>query len=298
VRHAAANPKRDPDGRLTTQERLIAGIVGAALMAAALAVVLVPPDHTVALGQCPNAAAGCVVSVDNDLATLAAVLAGLGGAAALIGLLGVRFNEVQAGGAKFGQVSDTKGLPSPGPQVEPTEAESVPELPHPPVRLKVQMEPGVPLRVDVLQGVGERGTQAPVAVTRLTHPLETMKQDVELLRDYQSARKVSQHSYFLTHTLGPATQPNQEYSVAIRVTRHKGRASQNALEVRSATFYLGKAWGNTFIEGRRGADGRFGIVTEAYGPFLALCEVEFEDRSRILLDHYCDFDMGSLVPRT
>lgn len=294
----AAAAKRNADRSLTTHERVIAGLVGAALIAAALILVLIPPDQEVALAQCPNAAAGCVVRVDNDLSTLAAVLAGLGGAAALIGLLGVRFNEVQAGGAKLAHVSDTKGLPSPGPQLAPTEPESAPKEPHRSAkRIEVPLEWEVPLRIDVLQGLGERGRRAPIAVARLAHPIETMKQDVELLRDYQSARKVSQHSYFVTHTLGPATQAGQEYSVAIRLTRHKGRVDENALEVVSATFYLGKAWGNTFIEGRRGEDGRFGITTEAYGPFLALCEVEFEDRSRVLLDHYCDFDMGSLVPR-
>jgi hypothetical protein len=41
---------------------------------------------------------------------------------------------------------------------------------------------------------------------------------------------------------------------------------------------------------------RFGIATEAFGPFLALCEVAFDDGSRVLLHHYCDFDMGSLLP--
>ena len=49
------------------------------------------------------------------------------------------------------------------------------------------------------------------------------------------------------------------------------------------------------FQGLRGADARFGITTEAYGPFLALCEVEFTTGERILLDHYCDFEMGALV---
>jgi len=116
--------------------------------------------------------------------------------------------------------------------------------------------------------------------------------DPSFLRDYQSARKVSQHSHFLTHILGHATQSGQKYSVAIRVTPHKDAT----LRVKSASFYLGRSWGNKTFEGRRGPDGRFGIATEAYGPFLALCEVEFDDGSRILLDHYCDFDMGALLP--
>lgn len=289
---------RNVDRSLTTPERVIAGLVGVALITGALVLVAIPPGQEVALAQCPNAAAGCVVRVDKDLSTLAAVLAGLGGAAVLIGLLGVRFNEVQAGGAKLAHVPDTKGLPSSGPQAEQTETEATPkEADRTTKKLEVSLEWDVPLRIDVLQGLGERGRHAPIAVARLEHPMETMRPEVELLRDYQSARKVSQHSYFLTHTLGPATQAGQEYSVAIRLSRHKGRLNENALQVTSATFYLGKAWGNTFIEGRRGEDGRFGITTEAYGPFLALCEVTFEDGSRLLLDHYCDFDMGNLVQR-
>ncbi len=65
--------------------------------------------------------------------------------------------------------------------------------------------------------------------------------------------------------------------------------------MRSASFFFGKRWGNKVFAGRRGADGRVGIVTEAYGAFLVLCEVEFESGRRILLDHYCDFDMGALL---
>ena len=112
------------------------------------------------------------------------------------------------------------------------------------------------------------------------------------LHDYMSARRVSQNSHFLTHILGPATRPGQKYSVAIRVTLHEDASRQ----VTSATFYLGPARGNTVFAGTRGPDGRFGIATEAFGSFLALCEVGFDDGSGILLDHYCDFDMGSLLP--
>jgi hypothetical protein len=77
------------------------------------------------------------------------------------------------------------------------------------------------------------------------------------------------------------------------VTPHR----EATLPVKSAAFYLGKSWGNRVFEGRPGLDGRLGIATEAYGAFLALCEVEFADGSRILLDHYCDFDMGSLLAK-
>jgi hypothetical protein len=37
------------------------------------------------------------------------------------------------------------------------------------------------------------------------------------------------------------------------------------------------------------------MITEAFGPFIVLCQVEFDEGQSILLDHYCDFDMGGLV---
>jgi hypothetical protein len=148
----------------------------------------------------------------------------------------------------------------------------------------------VPVKVEVREGLGEFLHAVPVAVAELTRPMRDV--DPSFLRDYQSARKVSQHSYFLTHILGPAKRARQKYSVEIRVTAHKEATHQ----VKSATFYLGRSWGNNVFVGVRGPDGRFGMATEAYGPFLALCDVEFDDSSRILLDHYCDFEMGSLLP--
>ena len=145
-------------------------------------------------------------------------------------------------------------------------------------------------RTSTSRGLGEPLHAVPVAITELVGPMPDI--DRSFLRDYMSARRVSQHSHFLTHILGLATRPGQQYSVAIRVTPHEDAAQQ----VTSATFYLGRAWGNKVFAGRRGPDGRFGIATEAFGPFLALCEVAFDDGSRILLDHCCDFDMGSLLP--
>ncbi len=129
-----------------------------------------------------------------------------------------------------------------------------------------------PLRVELHAGLGRELGVVPV--------------------DHQSARRVSQKGWFLTHILGPAKTAGQRYSVAIKVTPHDSSATG---EVRAARFYLGRAWGHLVFQGLRGADARFGITTEGYGPFLALCEVEFTTGERILLDHYCDFEMGALV---
>jgi hypothetical protein len=211
------------------------------------------------------------------------VLAGIGAAAVLIGLLGIRFNRVKVGGAELGYERATEGLA----QAEPAGEEKVDAPPIAPPR---QYQPSeLPVKVELRERLGEQLGSVPVAITQLARPMSEV--DPTFLRDYQSARKVSQRAHFLTHILGPATQPGQKYSVAIRVSRHKDATS----EVKSASFYLGRAWGNRVFRAKPGPDGRFGIATEAYGPFLALCEVEFQDGSRILLDHYCDFDMGALL---
>ncbi len=267
---------------LNRAERAVAALSGLGLLGFSLAVAVAPPQRRVALGQCAEAADGCIVSVDGDLTAFAAVLAAGGSAALLLALLGVRFNRLKVAGTEFGYEQETAGLT----QAEPAqEGDSDPAVPVSDERATAD----VPVDVQVRQGLGERLHAVPVAVTVLDRPMQDV--DPSFLRDYQSARKVSQQSHFLTHILGPATQPGQKFSVAIRVTPH----SEAAPAVKSAAFYLGRSWGNRTFVGRRGPDGRFGIATEAYGPFLALCEIEFLDGSRILVDHYCDFDMGSLL---
>jgi hypothetical protein len=273
---------------LSRGERVTAGLVGVGLLGAAVALVVAPPQHRVALGQCPRARVGCIVSVDGDLTTFAAVLAAFGAAAFLIALLGIRFNRVKVAGTEFGYERATAGLPHAAPAADAEVNAAAPPEKGPTAD---DSPKEVPVQVTVQDGLGERLHLVPVPITQLTSPMRDV--DATFLRDYQSARKVSQHSVFLTHILGPATQAGQKYSVAIRVTPHR----EATLPVKSAAFYLGKSWGNRVFEGRPGLDGRLGIATEAYGAFLALCEVEFADGSRILLDHYCDFDMGSLLAK-
>lgn len=265
-------------------ERISAGCLGLLLLAVALALVVWPPGKRVALGGCANAAAGCIVTVDSDPTSFAAVLAGIGAAAVMISLLGVRFNRLKLGGAELAYERATEGLG----KVAPAGAVDANRLPEPDPQLS---HDDVPVKVEVRQGLGRPLQAVPVSVTRLTTSIREV--DPALLRDYQSARNVSQHSHFLTHLLGPATGPGQKYSVAIRVTPREEATAR----VVSADFYLGRAWGHQIFKGRPGPDGRFGVSTEAYGAFLALCEVEFDNRDRILLDHYCDFDMGGLLDK-
>lgn len=205
------------------------------------------------------------------------------GCAVLLALLGVRFDRLKVGGTELGYENETAGLP----QAEPA-ADGDVDTPAIETIAQVATD-NSSFKVEVKKGLSDDLPMVPVAINQLTDPMSEI--DPSFLQEYRSARNRSQCSCFLTHILGSVKHPGQKYSVAIRVTHHKGNNS----DVKSASFYFGRARGNRIFEGRCGADDRFGITTEAYGPFLALCEVEFHDGTRILLDHYCDFDMGSML---
>lgn len=289
--------------RLTPKERGVAGSVGAGLVVAALLIFLFPPERTVALNSCRTADAGCLVDVDSDVTTFGVALATLGVIAALIAVLGVRFNRIGAPGLDLSEdfkeaVEGYNTEPPPQfPVTEEADAARVTPLEEP-ESPGVQPDAGEPapppeshrpLSIETVRVPSVAGATAPIAVTRLTAPID--ETDPNVLRAYQLARRTTQRGYFLTHVLGPPTSPGQKYSVAIQLTPHL----EATVTVASARFFLGRSWGMRVFPGTPGNDRRFGIVTECYGPFLVLCEVEFEDGERILLDHYCDFEMGRLV---
>jgi hypothetical protein len=270
----------------------------------------------VALGGCQSAADDCLVDIDGDTTTLAAALLALAAGAGLVALLGVRFTSLKAGGVELTYEAKTEGLPT----VEPSRLDTLDEVaakdlarpetlptaaPAPPAGQReggddtdgagregrdVEQPAESPVKVDVRTGLGTELGIVPVAVPSLSAPMN--QSQARFLRDYQSALRIRQKGWFLTHILGPAKSLGQKYSVAIKVTPHPRAATG---ELRSTRFYFGRAWGHQVFEGSRGTDGRFGITTEAYGPFLALCEVEFTTGERVLFDHYCDFEMGALV---
>lgn len=281
----------------------MAGGVGALLVVVALLVFLSPPDRTVALNSCRTAEAGCLVDVDTDVTTFGVALATLGVIAVLIAVLGVRFNRIGTPGLDLSQdfkeaVEGYNTEPPPqypvtedagSARVTPVEEPESPGLPREAGEPAPPPESPGPLSIETVRVTSADNATAPIAVARLAAPIEATNADV--LRAYQLARRTTQRSYFLTHVLGPPTSPGQKYSVAIQLTPH----SDATATVASARFFLGRSWGLRVFPGTLGSDGRFGIVTECYGPFLVLCEVEFEDGERILLDHYCDFEMGRLV---
>jgi hypothetical protein len=285
----SARRKRD---RLTLGERYAACAAAGAVLVCAVWITVSPPDRTVALSGCENAAAGCLVNVDSDPTTFSAALAALAAAVGLIALLGVRFTSFKAAGVEFSVPDD--GLPEAGPQqtLDKQDANVLYADLVSGLRALSPLERSQrsPLRVEVRPGLGTALGVVDVAIASLESTMN--RHQAPYLRDYQTARRASQHGWSLVHTLGPARNSEQKYSVAIKLTPHPKHATS---DVKAAQFYLGRAWGDGVFPGSRGIDGRFGITTEAYGPFLALCEVEFTTGERILLDHYCDFEMGAWV---
>lgn len=260
----------DPEKFLQPWERWTAGAVGLVLLATAGWIGVFPPARSVPVVGCTAPPSTCTVSVAADLATLAIAVVAAGSAALLVGLFGVRFTSVKAGGVELAT--------SPTAATEATpKIDAVQGPDHPPA--------------PAAGAVGETVDAPSVVATRLHDPMS--EEHADILRTYQSARRTSQRGYFLTHALGPPTTRGQEYSVALKVVAHKSASG----DVQRATFFMGRSWGNGVFEGKRGVDGRFGVTTEAYGPFLAVCELTFADGDRVLLDHYCDFEMGVLVPR-
>lgn len=308
----APTRRRQARERLNLAERIGALITALALLGVAVWITINPPDHTVALSGCAAADEGCIVAVDSNPATIAAALIALAGLGLVLAMLGIRFTSLKAAGIELGAYkAETAGLPEVPPQPiagdedvlldsEGPHSESVVTGSGSPTDQRdtasgaASSQPTAtgadsPLQVEIRSGLGSELGVVPVAIANLDSMMTA--EQAPFLRDYQGAVRVSQGGWFVTHLLGPPTRPGQQYSVAIKVTPH-----QNAIgEVTAARFYLGRAWGHGVVQAMRGADGHFGIMTEAYGPFLALCEVEFASGERILLHHYCDFEMGPLV---
>jgi hypothetical protein len=102
---------------------------------------------------------------------------------------------------------------------------------------------------------------------------------------YREARNI-----VLVHALQSSKSKNQLYDVFIYLKRHQGK---DLSDVRSVEFFFGRHWGNRIIKANRSGD-YIGVRTSAYGPFLCVCKVTFDDGVTSMLHRYIDFEMGLL----
>jgi hypothetical protein len=92
---------------------------------------------------------------------------------------------------------------------------------------------------------------------------------------------------FLTHIIKPSTKEGQVFDVSIYLLRHK---SDDFSDVRYAEFFLGPYWKNKVFQAKEEVKGFIGISTSAYGTFLCICKVTFQDNSQIEIHRYIDFE--------
>jgi hypothetical protein len=91
---------------------------------------------------------------------------------------------------------------------------------------------------------------------------------------------------FLTHLIQPSRRPGQAFDVSIYLVRHK---RSDFADVRMAEFFLGRHWANKVFPAFE-RDGVIGISTAAFGTFLCICRVTFNDGQHVDLERYIDFE--------
>jgi hypothetical protein len=91
---------------------------------------------------------------------------------------------------------------------------------------------------------------------------------------------------FLTHVIRPSSVEDQEFDVFIYLIRHK---AEDLKDIRLAEFFLGPYWQNKVFPAVE-QNGFIGIATAAYGTFLCVCRVTFNDGGVVYLERYIDFE--------
>jgi hypothetical protein len=212
-------------------------------------------------GCTPSPDVACTAHVDGDFGTFAAVLVAAGAIALLVGLLGIRFTRLKTGGIELGGFDErTKGLTETAPE-DRSAGDDTDET-----------EPGAGQTLESL-----RADARPMP-----------EQSAEELNAERSAIYARNHGLFLSHVVGPPSGSGQRWRTAIFVVGH-GRTKVNRETVESAWFFLGERWGSRPVQASWSEEGELGIRTEAYGPFLVVCEVTLRKTGeRVRIEHYVD----------
>jgi hypothetical protein len=96
----------------------------------------------------------------------------------------------------------------------------------------------------------------------------------------------------LVHRLYRSRTAGQLYDALIYILPHKEASLAGVSRVE---YYFGTFWGDRVFESTDRSRG-FPIKVSAYGPFLALARLYYNDGSTRLLHRYIDFEMGDVAP--
>lgn len=141
---------------------------------------------------------------------------------------------------------------------------------HIAMKAATKVGPGIPV-----QDIGVESLRGAVVET------------VDEWNERRNAIYTTNRRIFITHIIRPSTKPGQAFDVFIYLIRHK---SEDLSDVQMAEFFLGPYWDNKVFPAVE-KDGFIGISTSAYGTFLCLCRVTFNDGTHLYLERYIDFEM-------
>jgi len=148
----------------------------------------------------------------------------------------------------------------------------------------------VPVQHEEPEALVESPPEQPSEEQDLATPEERMQEPIDIRED---RRRLSEEfrKLFMVHVLTPSDIPGQKYDIFIYVKRHHNEEISDVVE---AEFFFGRSWGNRIFEGSREGN-RIGVRTSAYGEFSCVCRVTFEDKRKMLLYRYIDFEMGNAI---
>ena len=130
-----------------------------------------------------------------------------------------------------------------------------------------------------LQQVPPGGTEADLE--RPTGPWSA-----EQWNKFRAAKYAQSREVFLVHSLAPSVVPGQRYDIFIYLKKHW---TGDLSDIKHAQFYLGRWWGHRVFDVPN-SGGHIGIRTSAYGEFLCVCRVIFNDGQEVFLQRYINFE--------
>ncbi|HTJ50238.1 MAG TPA: pYEATS domain-containing protein [Cyclobacteriaceae bacterium] len=96
------------------------------------------------------------------------------------------------------------------------------------------------------------------------------------------------------HKIFKSQKDGQLYDILIYQIPHKG---SNLIQVVSVDYYFGHMWDKKVFTTTDRSNG-FAIATSAYGPFLCLTKINFNDGQSTTEYRYIDFEMGDVAAMT
>jgi hypothetical protein len=96
----------------------------------------------------------------------------------------------------------------------------------------------------------------------------------------------------LVHRLYRSRTADQSYDALIYLVPHK---KSSLAAISSVEYYFGTFWKDHVFESTDRSRG-FPIRVSAYGPFLALAKLHYNDGTTKMLHRYVDFEMGDVAP--